>query len=317
MHIRKKALSFGAVAFVFGLTAIVSAAAQAPATPPSNLAPAPRVTVAPLSAPRDTIYLASGSTASNNGIIVGDAGVILVDTGVSTDSEKLELAEIAKLTPKPITTAILTHSDADHVNGLAVLPAGIAIIAQANCKKEMEDAANAPQRGPAPQTPALPIPLPTKTVDLRDAKTIGGVRFEFLHVAPAHTSGDLVVYLPDDKIVFTGDIIADNMPYPLIHLEKNGSSEGWIETVSAILQLDADKFVPGHGTVHTKAEIQQRLASAKERRAEIQSLVAQGKTLDEIKQQLGESAPPAPVGARGLHFASFTEVVYQELTKKN
>ena len=320
---RKPASSIRAFALALGFAALPSVAgAQAPSpAPPSGAqlaeAPPPAVTVTPLNHPTDTIFLASGSTASNNGIIIGNNGVILVDTGVTTASERLELDQITKLTSKPITTAIVTHSDADHVTGLAVLPADITIIAQENCKKEMEAAANNPPQGLAPQTPAPRIPLPNKTIDTREAMTIDGVRFEFLHVAPAHTSGDLIVYLPDAKIVFTGDIIADNTPYPLIHLEKNGSSEGWIETVTAIVGLDADKFVPGHGTPHTKDEIEQRLAAVKARRAQIQSLVTQGKSLDEIKQQLSETAPAAPVGARGLRFPSFTEVVYQELTKKN
>ena len=91
---------------------------------------------------------------------------------------------------------------------------------------------------------------------------IDGVRFELLHWAPAHTSGDLIVYLPAEKIVFTGDIIATQLPDPLIHLEKNGSSEGWITTAKGIAGLDADQFVPGHGDVQTKADIQGRLTKA-------------------------------------------------------
>ena len=300
------------LAFIAGISLLPAfAAAQAPqqATGAPGATPQASVTVSPINPPKNSIYVASGATVSNNGIIIGDSGVILVDTGISSAAENLELAQIKSLTAKPITAAILTHSDGDHVNGVSVLPAGITIIAQQNCKKEMEEAAKTIQS-------PLFFPLPTKTVDMKDAMTIDGVRFEFLHVAPAHTSGDLVIYLPDEKIVFAGDIITDTMPYPLIHLEKNGSSEGWIETVSAMLQLDANTFVTGHGMPHTKAEVQQRLDATKARRAQIQSLVAQGKSLDEIKQQLGENAPPAPASGRGPRFASFTEVVYQELTKK-
>ena len=273
---------------------------------------APSVTVKPV---KDNVYVASGSTASNNGVILGQQGVIVVDTGITADAERLELAEIAKLTSKPVATAILTHSDGDHVNGLAVLPTGITIIAQENCKKEMQAAASAPPQGAAPATPPAPLPLPTKTIASEDSMTIDGVQFQFLHVTNAHTSGDLLVYLPAQKIVFSGDIISGATPYPLIHLEKNGSSQGWIDTVTAMLAWDADTFVPGHGDVHTKADIQQRLEAVKQRRAEIADLVKQGKSLDEIKQQFGEAA--APVGGRGPRFPSFTEVVYQELTKKN
>jgi len=137
-----------------------------------------------------------------------------------------------------------------------------------------------------------------------------------LHWAPAHTSGDLVVYLPDEKIVFTGDIIATQLPDPLIHLEKNGSSEGWITTAKGIVALNADQFVPGHGDVLMKAAIQKRLSDAEAKRAKIKELVGQGKSLDEIKMAVGDQPPAAGRGGRGPAFASFTEVVYRELTKK-
>ena len=55
----------------------------------------------------------------------------------------------------------------------------------------------------------------------RNPKTMRLIRF-----APAHTSGDLIVYLPDQKIAFTGNITVARLPYPLIHLEDEGSSNG-------------------------------------------------------------------------------------------
>ena len=73
------------------------------------------------------------------------------------------------------------------------------------------------------------------------------------------------------------------MPDPLIHLAKNGSSKGWITTTKRIVTLNADEFVPSHGDLQTKAAIQKRLADAEAKRAKIQDLVAQGKSLDEIR----------------------------------
>jgi cyclase len=125
---------------------------------------------------------------------------------------------------------------------------------------------------------------------------INSVKLEVLHWAPAHTSGDLVVYLPSTKIVFTGDIVAVQLSDPLIHLEKNGSSEGWITTTMGIVALNADQFVPGHGDVQTKAAIQKRVADAEAKRAKIKDLVAQGRSLDEIKVRLYRK----PVGQRDL-----------------
>jgi glyoxylase-like metal-dependent hydrolase (beta-lactamase superfamily II) len=255
------------------------------------------------------VYWVEGG-GGNSGVIIGDKGVIVVDAKTTPAGGKELLESIAKITPKPVTTVILTHSDGDHVNGLASFPEGITIIAQENNKKEQEAALAAGGRG-APPAGHLPTRVVTKN---KETDKIDGVKVELLHWAPAHTSGDLVVYLPDQKIVFTGDIIATQRPDPLIHLEKNGSSEGWITTTKGIVSLNADHFVPGHGNVQTKAEIEKRLSDTEAKRAKIKDLVAQGKSLDEIRTAVGD-APPA-AGGRGPNFASFTEVVYKELTAK-
>jgi cyclase len=258
---------------------------------------------------KPNVYWVEGG-GGNSGVIVGDKGVIVVDAKTSAAGGKQLLDEIAKITPKPVTTVFLTHSDGDHVNGLASFPKGITIIAHENNKKEQDAALAAGGRG-APPADHLPTQVVSKNKE--DLK-IDGVKVEVYHWAPAHTSGDLVVYFPSEKIVFTGDIIATTLPDPLIHLEKNGSSEGWITSAKGIAGLNADQFVPGHGNVMTKADIQKRETDAAAKRAKIVALVAQGKSLDEIKTAVGDA--PAAQGGRGPAFASFTDVVYRELTKK-
>jgi cyclase len=257
---------------------------------------------------KPNVYWVEGG-GGNSGVIVGDKGVIVVDAKTSAAGGKELIDDIAKITPKPVTTVILTHSDGDHVNGLASFPKGITIIAHENNKKEQETALAAGGRG-APPADHLPTQVVSKN---KDNVTIEGEKLELYHWAPAHTSGDLVVFLPGEKIVFTGDIIATQMADPLIHLEKNGSSEGWITTGKGVAGLDADQFVPGHGDIQAKAAIQKRVADAEAKRAKIKDLIAQGKSLDEIKTVVGD-APPAP-GGRGPAFASFTDVVYKELKK--
>ncbi len=262
---------------------------------------------------KPNVYWVEGG-GGNSGVIVGDRGVIVVDAKTSAAGGKELLDDIAKITPKPVTAVILTHSDGDHVNGLAAFPAGVKVIAHENNKKEQDAALAAGGRG-APPADHLPSQLITKN---EDTLTLEGVKVELHHWAPAHTSGDLIVYLPAEQIVFTGDIIAMQLPDPLIHLEKNGSSEGWITTTKGIVGLKSDQFVPGHGDLQTKAAIQKRLADAEAKRAKIKELVAQGKTLDEVKAAVDPPpAAPAPAGGgRGPAFAPFSQVVYTELTKK-
>ena len=177
----KQTSALAMIAALAGLATV--AAAQQPPTP---------LKVANI---RGNIYWTQGGAGGNTGIIVGTTGVIVVDTKTTVDSSKEVQAEIAKITPKPVDTAIVTHSDGDHVNGLAGFPAGLTIIAQENCKKEME--ASAGTRNAAPQDR-----LPTKTIGKDETMTIDGVRVQLLHWAPAHTSGDLIVYFPEQKIVF-------------------------------------------------------------------------------------------------------------------
>lgn len=288
----------GLVAAMFiGIAPLIGAAPVRAQQPPQAL------TVQQLA---PDVYWASGG-GGNSGIVIGTTGVVVIDAKTTADAGKALLGEIAKLTTKPVTDVILTHSDGDHVNGLAAFPAGVHVIADEGCKTEMEAARAAGGRGapPADHMPTMVVAGTSRRL------TLDGVAFELRHWAPAHTSGDLVVYLPTQKIVFTGDIITTNRPDPLIHLEKHGSSEGWITTAQGIVGLDADRFVPGHGDVQAKPEIQARLAAAIHKREQIAALVKQGKSLDEIRAAVGDQTPAA---GRGGGFASYTEVVYRELS---
>jgi glyoxylase-like metal-dependent hydrolase (beta-lactamase superfamily II) len=247
------------------------------------------------------VYWIDGG-GGNSGVIVGRHGVIVIDAKITEAAGKELLANIAKITPKPVTTVIETHSDRDHIAGLAAFPKDITIIAHENNKKEQKEAI-AGGRG-AVTADRLPTQILSKN---KNTLTLDGVRFELDTWGPAHTSGDLIVFLPAAKIAFTGDILSPEQPDPIIHPEKNGSSEGWIATVKGMLTLNADRYVPGHGEIQTKAAIQKGLDAAIAKRAKIKELVAQGKSLDEIRVAVAD--PPA----RG-RIITFTEVVFRELS---
>jgi cyclase len=280
------------------------------------------------------VWVALGGAGGNSTIIVGKTSVIVVDAKQTEAGAKDLLGEIAKITPKPVMTAIITHSDGDHVNGLVAFPAGIKIIAHEGNKKEQEAALAAGGRG-APPADRLPNQVVTKN---KETMTIDGVKLELYHWAPAHTSGDLMVYLPAQKIASTGDVVVTNRAddNPNIHFEKNGSTEGWLANVKGLIGLNADTYVTGHGDLLTKADLQRKLAATTQRRAKIAAMVKEGKTVDEIKAALpdapapgapargagapGGGAPARGAGAPGAAAArpplTFVETAYGELTKK-
>jgi glyoxylase-like metal-dependent hydrolase (beta-lactamase superfamily II) len=169
----------------------------------------------------------------------------------------------------------------------------------------------------------------------KETMTIDGVKLELYHWAPAHTSGDLVVYLPAEKIVATGDIVVTNRAddNPNVHFEKNGSTEGWLANVKGMIGLNAETYVTGHGGLVTRADLQRKLDATTQRRAKVAAMVKEGKTLEEIKAALPDApapgAPPAAArgagapggagaggGRGGPPAKTFVETAYAELTKK-
>src|SRR4051812_12216906 len=270
-----------------GALALIWLAAPAPAQQPQQ---PPPITMKQL---KPDVWVGLGGAGGNSTIIIGKTGVIVVDAKQTEAGAKDLLAEIAKITPKPVMTAIITHSDGDHVNGLAAFPAGVKVIAHENNKKEQQAAITAGARG-APPADRLPSQVTTKK---KESVTIDGVKLELYHFAPAHTSGDLIVYLPAQKIVSTGDIVVTNRAddNPNIHFEKNGSTEGWLENVKEMIALNAETYVTGHGDLLTKADLQRKLNATTERRNKIAAMVKEGKSLQDIKAALPDApAPGAP-----------------------
>jgi glyoxylase-like metal-dependent hydrolase (beta-lactamase superfamily II) len=270
---------------------------------PMRLPPSGPITLHQLG--RD-VYWGEGGIG-NVGVILGDKGVILVDSTISPEAAGKLLAEVAKITPKPVTTVIITHGDIDHVGGLKGLPPGITVIAQ-RWTADRIAAGIASGRSPVDS-----VHVPGQTIEKSASLVLDGRRIELRHWAPAHTSGDLVVYLPDAKIVFTGDIFALDQPRALIHLEQQGSSAGWVESAHGILALDADRYVVGHGGVQTKAALAARTAQSEAERAEVIRLAKSGIPLVQIEKLVGDEPVLADPARPGPHFAPFADVVYAEV----
>ncbi|HSW51463.1 MAG TPA: MBL fold metallo-hydrolase [Bryobacteraceae bacterium] len=252
------------------------------------------------------MYQIKGGSGANTAFLVGKTSVTVIDSKMTEDSTKAVLAEIRKVTPNPVGMIILTHSDGDHVNGLNGFPKGLKILAHANCRREMEEAFKDPKMA------ALIAYLPNETITADRSIDADGIRVELRYFGPAHTSGDIVVFLPEQKIAIAGDLLFLGRD-PLIHRQKGGSSLGLVRTLNGMLALDADTFLSGHNDPITKAEIKTLVSSIEEKQAKVKALAGQGRSLDEIKQAMGVASAP---GGQAPRFPSLVEIIYQEVTAK-
>ena len=305
--IRKLLISIGAIIAL--LVAAMLVVMFFPQLLPSSVPnPWAQLSVNPL---RGGAYWVQGGV-SNTGFIIGDKGVIVIDAQFFTVTAQHELQQIAKLTPLPVNAVILTHSDPDHVNSLPEFPRATAIFAHENTRSDMQVALSDPQiRWISRPSPEMKNYLPTQLVRDRQELDMDGVHLVLLHFAPAHTDGDVIVYLPALQLVYAGDLLTPAVgPFPGIHAEKHGNSAGWIESVRGMLALDADLFVAGHGDLQTREQVQVRLRAADQRRTTIQSMVEAHKSLAEVKAAFNDP----PVTGIASRFPTFTETTFDEFS---
>lgn len=249
---------------------------------------------------RGNLYQVSGGVG-NAFFYVGPDEVLVVDARVNADAAREMLAEIKKITDKPVRRVILTHSDGDHVGGLGGFPQPLTIIAHANARQEMVKASSAGN---------AKLPLPNETFSKELTLFVGGTEVQLLYFGPAHTSGDIVVYIPAEKTAIVGDLVFVGRD-PLIHTNKQGSSSGLVAVLRSLVRLDADLFLSGHADGIDKNAVRALTTQIAERQAEIRKLVKEGKTLAEVKKELGIADQGATPGGR--RWPSLVEIIYQEV----
>jgi len=198
---------------------------------------------------------------SNAGFVVTPAGVVVIDALGSPALALRLLAEIRKVTPKPVTHVILTHYHADHIYGLQVFKdAGATVIAHRGAREYLASD-TAQLRLQASRTELAPwiddktrLVTPDEWIDGPRELAVGGTTLRILPVGPSHTAEDLVVWLPREKVLFAGDLVFRGR----IPFVGQANSRHWIVALDQILALDADVLVPGHGglTREARADLQ-------------------------------------------------------------
>jgi cyclase len=208
---------------------------------------------------------------SNAGLIAGDEGSLLVDTlfDLRLTAEMLEQMRATTPAASRIATVVNTHANGDHCYGNALLK-GSEIIATARCAEEMLALPPTTMAALLRSADSLgatgefvrkifspfsfedvPLALPSRTFEGQLDLEVGGRRVSLLQVGPAHTDGDAVVSLPDEGIVFAGDILFHG-GHPIVW---SGPVANWIAACDRVLALRPNVVVPGHGPLATPAAL--------------------------------------------------------------
>jgi cyclase len=284
-----------------------------------------------------------GRASGNAGFVIGDDGVAVVDTFFTPVACDALLAEIAKLTPQRIRFAVNTHYHLDHTGGNQLFAdRGIPIVghdhlmewqttknrrflpAAEELKKRRDDAVKQLGETPPDQADkrtqlerqvrrldamqAIRLTNPTLTFGSGVMRLYLGSREVQLFTLPGHTGGDVLAFVPDANVLFTGDMGWSKTLPNLVDATVND----WIPSLDKILaQYPTARFVPGHGPVAGAAEIREFRDYLDNLRTRVKKAIADGLTIEQAKAQL-----TLPEQYKGFAFQNFAQPNVEDMYKE-
>jgi glyoxylase-like metal-dependent hydrolase (beta-lactamase superfamily II) len=236
----------------------------------------------------------SHSFAANAGIVIGRDGVLVVDTLTSAKEGARFLADIRRVTDKPIKYVVNTHTHLDHAFGNCVFARiGATVISHAADRRLLERVGpdtlkNIGNYGlKAEDMAGTEIVFPSLSFSDRLQIDLGDETVDLVRVAPSHTEGSVVVYLPARKLLFSGDILFTDF-HPFM---ADGDIAGWTRTIDTLLAMDLERIIPGHGPLSGKKDLQEMKEYLVQFDSTARALAAEGQDADAIVAELKKRLP--------------------------
>ena len=258
----------------------------------------------------------------NIGVQTGDEGVLVVDTGLVQNADKV-LAAIKKLSDKPIRWVLNTHFHPDHTGGNeAVAKAGsktqggpAEILAHENVLTRMS--------APAAKIPTARWPTDTYFPEEKDI-FFNGEAVMLYHDQAAHTDGDSIIFFRRSDVVMAGDVFVTTS-YPFIDQANGGSIQGELNALNRLLDIAVPAheqeggtyIIPGHGRVCDEADVLEYRDMVTIIRDRIQDMIKRGFTIDQVKAAKPTLDYDAHYGSETgfATTAGFIEAIYKDLSK--
>ncbi len=212
---------------------------------------------------------------ANSTFIITNEGVIVIDTRGSEQQAGRVLKAIRTATDQPVVYTINSHFHKENISGNAVFQSGHSIIAQKRAQAMMILKAEREQRTVTPPNLSFEKKLEIK---------LGQYHLKLIHPGPAHTDGDLYIYIPKWRILITGGLVFNR----IIPFLGDGYIESWIHALREMEDLDAEVIVPGHGAVAGKPIVTQMKHYLMELKRYVNHQLDDGKNLPDTMQAVKE-----------------------------
>jgi cyclase len=269
---------------------------------------------------RDNLYLLKGG-GGNTTVFVGGSGVVVVDTKLAGWGQPI-LDTIKKLTNKPVTTIINTHTHGDHVSGNVEFPATVDVVAQVNTEanmKQMRSVTGIPQQGPPTNifTEHNGRGLPKRTFTDRMTLGKGADQIDLYYFGRGHTNGDAWVLFPALRAVIAADIFAGKT-LPILDANNGGSGVeiGTSLSKGADTIKNVDTVITGHSTLMNWNDLREYAQFNKDFLAYVQTAMKSGKSVDQAAggYRLDE-AKYKGYAIDAARLKTNVQVIYDELKK--
>ena len=244
--------------------------------------------------------------------VVGTDGVLIADGQGSPAATQTMLEAIKAVTPKPVKWYVVGSDHGDHTAGNGVLPNDITYIVHPNSLAQMRREAANPNRQPTSPPVVVPPAAMTGTSQTID---VGGTEVRAMFLGRAHTGGDLMVYLPKQKILFMSEAYL-NRVFPAM---RSAYPSEWVGAIDRALAMDVDRYVPGHGFIEeptvSREELVEFQKALKAVIAEITRLHKRGLSADDAIAQ-ANWGPYADWFLRDQQAPIAVRKVYEEIEGK-
>ena len=181
---------------------------------------------------------------TNSFFVVTTEGVLVADGQGSAEETERLISEIAEVSNgQPIRTVVIGSDHPDHVGGSSAFPAGVTFLAHPHSIERLR-ARNA-------------APANLQPVEDERTITMGGRTIRVLHLGRAHTGGDLMVHLPQERVLFMSEVFLNHI-FPSL---GDSYPQEWVETLQEARAIDVEVFVPGHGFVDPPSVLAEEVAA--------------------------------------------------------